>query len=54
MPHIIIRGKVRNAQERRARDERGEKLETLRKSSLAATRASGKISGPFQVRDWEK
>lgn len=48
MSYAIFRGQVRNASERRRRDEIGEKLESLRKNSEEATKATGKITGPFR------
>lgn len=51
---ITETGGVGGPWDRNRRTQVGEKLEHLRKSSVRTTRETGKISGPFKVRDWEK
>lgn len=46
------RGKVRGPEDRRRRDEVGEKLYGAWKRSVAAKRETGSETGPFQVKDW--
>ena len=55
MANVIVRqGRVRGPQDRRRRDEIGEKLEGLRRRSVEVKRQTGQLSGPFQVKDWER
>lgn len=51
---ITETGAVAGARDRSRRDHMGEKLNMLRKSSVNTMRETGKQSGPFKVRDWEK
>ncbi len=51
---ITETGGVGGPWDRRRRDHAGEKLESLRKTSVEAKRQTGKDSGPFQIRDWER
>lgn len=51
---ITETGAVAGARDRSRRDHMGEKLNMLRKSSVATKRETGQESGPFRVRDWEK
>lgn len=51
---ITETGAVAGARDRSRRNHMGEKLDMLRKSSVATMRETGQESGPFKVRDWEK
>ena len=51
---ITETGSVNGPIDRNRRDHAGEKLEMLRKTSVEAKRQTGKDSGPFKIRDWER
>lgn len=51
---ITETGGVGGPWDRNRRNHAGEKLESLRKTSVEAKRQTGKASGPFKIRDWEK
>lgn len=54
MVHVIVgKGRVRNVHDRRLRDARGEKLDTLRRSQIETQRQTGHQHGPFDVRDYD-
>ena len=51
---IVNRGRVQGPADRRRRDSVGEKLEGIRKRSIEVKRQTGQLSGPFQIKDWQK
>lgn len=51
---ITETGGVNGPADRNRRTSTGEKLEQLRKTSVETKRQTGKVSGPFQIRDWER
>lgn len=54
-PYTITEsGSVNGPVDRNRRTSTGEKLEQLRKTSVETKRQTGKLSGPFYLRDWEK
>ncbi len=51
---ITETGGVGGPWDRNRRNSTGEKLEQLRKTSVETKRQTGKDSGPFKIRDWER
>ncbi len=51
---ITETGGVNGPVDRNRRTSVGEKLESLRKTSVEAKRQTGKTTGPFVIRDYEK